>query len=152
MRTILALLACGACGGIEGDPIEGTVEIQYGESSPDLVVGSVVEDDNTPGLMLVQLGSDNVDCDTYLDVFLSFSNPEGTFLYFSVDRLPGTYTDGFISAMRSDGGTTKINASSGSVTIDAVEPRVTGSVTFETTDDEVGTISASGTFDVKRCF
>lgn len=146
-------VACVAgCGGIDGEPIEGTVTMQYGDDAPDLVVGSVVEDENTPGLMLVQLGTDNVDCDTYLDVFLSFSNPEGTFVYFSVDRVPGTYTDGFISAMRSSGNSTKINATSGSVTIDAVEDRVIGSVTFETTDDEVGTISASGTFDVKRCF
>jgi hypothetical protein len=152
MRIILALALCGACGGIEGEPMEGTLEMQYGDTTADFVVGAAVEDENTPGLMLVQVGTDNVDCDTYLDVFLSFSNPEGHFLYFSVDVAPGTYTDGFISAMQSEGGSTKINSTSGSVTIDSVDGRIVGSVEVDTTDDEFGTISASGTFDVVRCF
>ncbi len=132
--------------------MEGTLEMQYGDTAAKFVVGAAVEDENTPGLMLVQVGTDNVDCDTYLDVFLSFSNPEGHFLYFSVDQAPGTYDDGFVSAMRSSGGSTRINTSSGSVTIDSVDGRIIGSVEFDTTDEEVGTISASGTFDVVRCF
>ena len=43
-------------------------------------------------------------------------------------------------------------AARGSIVIDAVEPRVTGRVTFTTTDDEIGTISVTGSFDVVRCF
>jgi len=41
---------------------------------------------------------------------------------------------------------------SGTVTIDTVMPRVTGSLTFMTTDQDVGTIAVSGNFDIKRCF
>jgi len=133
--------------------MEGTIAIQYGSSSPDLVVGAAVQDENAPEKMLVQVGSNNVDCDTYLDVLFSFDSPEGTFLYFSVDKVPGEYPDGFISAMHSEDNSTKVNATSGSVTIDSVDGRIIGTVnTFATTDDEVGDISASGTFDVVRCF
>lgn len=38
------------------------------------------------------------------------------------------------------------------VTIDTIDTRVTGSLTFSTTDQKVGTISVSGNFDVKKCF
>jgi hypothetical protein len=152
MRKIIGLLLCAGCGGIEGEPIEGDIAIQYGDSSPDLVVGTAVQDENDPALMLVQIGSNNVDCDTYLDRLFSFTNPEGTFVFFSVDQAPGAYDDGFVAAMRSDNNNTKVNQAPGSITIDTVEPRVSGSVTFSTTDEEVGEITASGTFDVLRCF
>lgn len=154
MRIISALtLAGAACGGIEGEPLEGTIQIEYGPSRPALVVGAAVAHRDAPGRMLVQLGSNHVDCDTYLDVLFSFTNPEGTFLYFTVDRAPGEYVDNSISAMVSENNSTKINVAFGSVTIDTVDPRVTGTVTmFETTDEEVGRIAASGTFDVVKCF
>jgi hypothetical protein len=154
MRIVLALaLATAACGGDDGEPITGSIAMDYGGDAAAFKVGSVVEDENTPGKMIVQVGTNDVNCDTYLDNLFSFNNPKGTFLYFSVDPAPGTYTDFFINAMRSDGDGTKINASFGSVTIDTVDGRVTGTVNeFDTTDDEVGTITASGTFDVLKCF
>jgi hypothetical protein len=102
--------------------------------------------------MLVQLGTDEVDCETYLDRFLSFDNPEGTFVYFSVAQAPGSDAQALVSAMKSNNNSTSINSTFGVVTIDAIDPRVTGSVTFSTTDDEVGTISVAGGFDVVRCF
>jgi hypothetical protein len=152
MRRILAALVCVGCGGIEGEPIEGTIAMQYGDSAPELVVGAVVQDENVPEEMLVQIGSDNVDCDTYLDTFFSFNTFGGHFVYFSVPKVPGTNDMAFVSAMRSEDDTTKINTSQGVVTIDTVEPRVTGTVTFDTTDEEVGEITVSGSFDVLRCF
>jgi hypothetical protein len=152
MRIIWAL-ALAACGGTSGEPIEGDVSINYGGDTIDFIVGAVVEDENTPGQMLVQLGTDKIDCDSNLDNLFSFNNPDGTFLFFSVDQEPGTYTDGFISAMRADGGSTHINSSTGSVTIEIVGDRVTGTVDeFSTTDDEVGEITAGGSFDVLKCF
>jgi len=152
MRTLVLSLVVVGCGGPGGEPIEGDITMQYGGDSPDMKVGTVVQDENDPNSMLVQIGTQGVGCDTYLDVFFSFDVPHGTFLYFSVDKAPGTYTGTFVSAMRSTGNSIKINSAQGDVTIDAVEPRVTGSVTFSTDDDEVGTISASGSFDVLRCF
>lgn len=153
MRTILGLvLVVVGCGGIDGEPIEGTITMQYGDASPTMVVGAAVQDENAPDEMLVQIGSDNVDCDTYLDVFLSFETFGGHFVYFSVPKVPGTDDSGFVSAMRSVNNSTKINSAPGMVTIDAVEPRITGSVTFATSDEEIGEILVSGTFDVVRCF
>ncbi|HWO22461.1 MAG TPA: hypothetical protein VNO30_27070 [Kofleriaceae bacterium] len=151
MRHFWLIFVLG-CGGTSGERIEGDVAIEYGSSSPDLVVGAAVQDENDPALMLVQIGSDNVDCDTYLDRFLDFNLPSGTFVYFSVDKAAGSYADSFVSAMQTDDGSTKVNVASGSVTIDAVEPRVTGRVTLTTTDDEIGTIAVTGSFDVVRCF
>jgi hypothetical protein len=116
------------------------------------VVGAAVQDENDPNLMLVQIGSDNVDCDTYLDNFISFSNPKGHFVFFSVEKIAAAFDDASVAAMRTEGNSSKTNFTTGSVTIVGVEPRVSGSVTFSTTDDEVGEISVNGTFDVVRCF
>lgn len=151
MRHLWLIFGLG-CGGVSGERIEGDVAIEYGSSSPDLVVGAAVQDENDPALMLVQIGSDKVDCDTYLDRFLDFNLPSGTFVYFSVDKAAGSYADSFVSAMKTDDGSTTVNVASGSVTIDAIEPRVTGRVTLTTTDDEIGTIAVTGSFDVVRCF
>ncbi len=151
MRIIwaLALAACGT----SGEPIEGDISINYGGDTIDFAVGAVIEDENTPGQMLVQLGTDKIDCDSNLDNLFSFNNPDGTFLFFSVLPEPGTYTDGFLSAMRSDNNSVHINSSTGSVTITTVGDRVIGTVDeFSTTDEEVGEITAGGSFDVLKCF
>ncbi len=151
MRIIwaLALAACGS----SGEPIEGDISINYGGDAIGFAVGAVIEDENTPGQMLVQLGTDKIDCDTNLDNLFSFNNPEGTFLFFSVVPEPGTYTDGFVSVMHTDGGSTRINATNGSVTITTVDGRVTGTLDeLSTTDEAVGEITASGSFDVLKCF
>lgn len=146
--VVTLIVGCGT----SGEPLSGDVAVHYGSDTPDLVVGTAVRTADTTDQMLVQLGTDEVDCDTYLDVFLSFDNPEGTFVYFNVPDQPGDYADAFVSVMKSEDRSTHTNLSSGAVTITAVEPRVTGTVTFDTTDDEVGEISVAGSFDVKRCF
>ena len=46
----------------------------------------------------------------------------------------------------------RVISPAGMVTIDAVMPRVTGSLSFMDTDMTVGDISVMGNFDVKRCF
>src|SRR5437867_1363197 len=106
--VLVCLIGCGP----DGEPIKGDITIHYGGDTTKMEVGTVVQDQNTPGNMLVQIGSDNVDCSTYLDVFLSFSNPSGTFVYFSVDKTtPGTDANAYVSVMRSTGTHTSINES-----------------------------------------
>jgi hypothetical protein len=146
------LIFCLGCGGTSGEKLEGDVSIAYGSSSPDLVVGAAVQDENVPGEMLVQIGSDNVDCDTYLDHFLDFDLPSGTFVYFSVPKVAGAHPQNTVAAMKTSGNSTSVNLGTGAVTITASEPRVTGTVTFTTTDEDVGTIAVTGSFDVVRCF
>jgi hypothetical protein len=148
---VLGLATLAACGD-SGEPMKGDVVVTYGSSTPKMDVGTAVQDEESPGKMLVQFGTDEVDCDSYLDVFLDFDLPSGTFIYFSVDKMTGTYASASVSAMKNTKNSTSINSTNGMVTITAVEPRVTGTVTFTTTDEEVGVISATGSFDVKRCF
>ena len=103
--------------------------------------------------MLVQIGSDNVDCDTYLDVFFDLSAPSGYFVYFAVPKLPGTYDQQSITIEFNTSRDFNGYQSFGSAVIDTVDPeRVTGSVTFAADDEEIGAIAVSGTFDVVRCF
>lgn len=151
MRQLLLVVGIVGCG-TSGEPLEGDVSVDYGGDRPDLAVGSAVVHRDDTANMLVQLGSDDVDCETYLDELFLFSGPEGTFVYFSVPQTTGTHAQAYVAVMKSEDNSSHTNIASGMVTIDAVEPRVTGSVTFSTTGDDVGAISVSGSFDVKRCF
>ena len=152
MKHLALLLVVLAACGDSGEPMKGDVTVNYGSSRPSMKYGTAVAAEDNPNEMLVQFGSGAVDCDTYLDVFLDFSLPEGTFIYFVVDRTPGTHAQTSVSAMKNDDDSTSINTTNGSVTIDTVADRVTGRVTFSTTDDEAGQITADGSFDVKTCF
>ena len=150
MRTWFLLVAVGC--GTSGEPLKGDVSLQYGTSSPKLVVGAAVADKDTPGHMLVQLGTDHVDCSTNING-IEIGFPSGTYVYFSEDAMtPGTDAQAFIEVMNSSGNNVNINGAGGMVTIDSIDTRVKGSLTFTTTDDKVGAISVSGSFDVKRCF
>ncbi|MBA3391089.1 MAG: hypothetical protein H0T89_00510 [Deltaproteobacteria bacterium] len=146
----LGVLGCGGGGG-GGEPITGTIAMQYGDSSPALVVGSAIQSSMATN-MLVQIGSDNVDCDTNLVDIEGFEFPKGSFVYFDVAKAPGSHPTAGVTVMKSTSDMVNINGSTGMVTIDSAGDRVTGSVTFTTTDNDVGTISVSGTFDVLRCF
>ena len=145
---LLLLIGCGA----SGEPMKGDVMFAYGTDHPNLAFGAAVEDKDTPGAMLVQFGDDNVDCGTDLNS-QGFGGPSGNYVYFSVDATAtGPQADAYITVEHSTGNHISINESSGTVTIDTNTPRVTGSLTFMTTDNEVGDITVSGNFDVKRCF
>lgn len=153
MKHAWGCLLLIACGGTSGEPMKGSIAFTYGTAMPKMSVGAAVMNKDTPGQMLVQIGDDSVDCSTYLDAGITFSAPSGTFAYFSVDATtPGTDTTAYISVEHSGGNHISINESTGTVTIDSVMPRVTGSLTFMTTDQDVGMIEVSGNFDVKRCF
>ena len=146
------LLAVAACGP-SGEPMKGDIMYTYGSSHPKMVVGAAIEDTQTAGNMLVELGDDNIDCSVNLDRFVLFGGPAGTYVFFSVNATtPGTDANVFISAEQATHSSTNINEASGTVTIDTIDTRVTGSLTFSTTDDKIGTISVSGNFDVKKCF
>jgi hypothetical protein len=151
MRHAWVFLGALGCG-ISGEPINGDITMSYGSSAPEMAVGTAVQTTDQPDKMLVQIGTDHVECDTYLDVFLDFNAPEGHFVYFHVDKVPGVHAQAAIDVMKVKGNSTSINGTFGMVTIDAAEPRVTGSLTVTTEDQDVGTISVSGTFDVVRCF
>jgi len=74
-------------------------------------------------------------------------------VYFSVNKTtPGTDTMAFVTAETSSGNHIDADSTNGTVTIDAIDARVTGSVTFSSSTQDVSTITANGTFDVKRCF
>jgi hypothetical protein len=142
----LLLVACGT----SGEPMKGDVALTYGTDMPKLVVGTAVADKSTPGAMQVQMGDDNVDCGTYLGDLIF--GPSGTFVFFSVDAMtPGTHSDVFITVLHDTGNHSSSNSTGGTVTIESVSPRVTGSLSFETTESDVGMITVNGSFDVKRC-
>ena len=148
--ALLGGVGCGGDGG--GEPIMGSISLQYGSAAPDLKVGAVVQDAGSDTKMIVQVGTDNVDCDTNLEKLDSASDfPKGSFVFFTTAMAPGA-TSGFVSVMKSTSNSVSIHSASGMVTITAIEPRVTGSLTFTTTDEEIGTISVGGDFDIIRCF
>jgi len=151
MRHLWMVLAIGCGGGTSGEPLMGTVSLTYGDAKPKMVVGTAVQNEESPSKMLVQIGSDNVDCSTYLDVFLDFDVPSGTFVYFNVPKVAGT-DNGSVAVLHRSGNSIATNEGPGTVTINTVDARVTGTVTFATVDEEVGNILVAGTFDVKKCF
>jgi len=155
MTTILAV----GCAGESGEPIDGTVAIMVGDTTITPTVGAAIEFRSNSMLVdgalvrdhrvktLVVIGTTDVSCSTNINSQLA----QGTYLSFEVSRTPGMQSS-FGSVIRLEMGSSHINSEMANVVIDSIDPRVTGSVTFITTDDMVGPISAAGTFDVIRCF
>ncbi len=148
MKRLLVLLA--ACGSSHsGEPQMGTATVQYGSTTRMMTTGSAIMDTQTPGNMIIQLGDDGVSCSTNLNQSLDLS---GMFATMSVSSsAPGTNPNADITVIYAANNNINIEGASGMVTVDAIDTRVTGSVTFTTTGS-AGTISATGTFDVKKCF
>ena len=144
----LAAIAAAACGGDNEEPIAGDVAIGYGDETITPTVGAALDSgDGDPNKALVVIGTRGVSCET-----TNASNlRKGTYLTFTIDRVVGSQSP-FVSVIRIDSGSAHLNGSAGQVTIDAIEDRVTGSVVVDTSDAEIGAISAAGTFDVVRCF
>lgn len=147
LYVLLGLAAVPACGAEDGEPIGGDVTITVGDEVIEPTVGAALPDDQDPTKALIVVGTRDISCATTITTPLK----RGTYLMFSIDPAVGMQTV-FTSVIRVESSGSHLNGSSGEVTIDSVEDRVTGSVTFDTTDDEVGPITAAGTFDVLRCF
>ncbi|MBS1119832.1 MAG: hypothetical protein H6Q90_2060 [Deltaproteobacteria bacterium] len=147
LAVSIAALAAGCGRDDSGEPIDGTIAITVsGETiTPD--VGAAIDDPDDATKALVILGTRDISCSTRINSRLA----AGTYLTFAIDRTMGTQA-GFISVIRVEGGSANLNGSPGEVIIDGIADRVTGSLTFDTTDDQVGPITATGTFDVRRCF
>ena len=151
--AVLGVLVAGCNGGASGEPSGGTVSIVVGDKTIAPTVGAAIElvssppspDDATKAMVI--LGTSGISCATDLNSRLD----AGTYLTFNIPRAAMTLM-GFVSVIRVDGSSAHLNATTGDIVIDAIDPRVAGTVSFTTTDDQVGTISASGTFDVIRCF
>lgn len=148
---LLLLLLVVGCDSDGGEPIEGTITMQYGDKNPAMLVGAAVQHEGDDD-MLVQIGSKNVGCGTYLEDFLDFDAPGGHFVYFSVPKTPATYEQNSVSVDRNTSNESRSYQAFGNVVIDSVGERVTGSLTFAVIDDEIGPIAVSGSFDVLRCF
>lgn len=145
--AIIAVLAAAACGGDDGEPISGTITISVGGDAIAPTVGAAIEDADSPGSALVILGTRDINCGTDLESALK----AGTYLSFSLEPTEGAQQV-FMSVIRVTGGSFHLNGSSGDVNVDGFADRITGDLTFSTTDDDDGEITASGTFDVLRCF
>lgn len=146
---LLLAIGCGSSGG-GGEPQHGTASAQYGTTTHAMTVGAAILDPNVAGNMIVELGNDNVSCGVDLD---NEFPPSGLYVYFSVSKTtPGTDANATVTVISSSGNNIDADTSNGTVTVDAIDTRVTGSVTFSSSTQTVSTITATGTFDVKKCF
>lgn len=146
---MLFAIGCGTSGG--GEPLMGNVAIQVGSKMPDLTTGSAIKDKDDSTKMIVQLGTDHVDCKT--DLNGSFFAEGGTYVFFAEDAsTPGTDANATVNVETVNGNMIDVLLSDGTVTISTIDTRVTGSINFTATDQNLGAVSVSGNFDVKRCF
>ena len=128
----------------------GTASVTYGTSTGAMRVGAAIADPNVAGNMIVELGTDNIDCSVNVDDEFP---PPGLYVYFSESKTtPGADTQATVTAVSSSSNHIDADTSSGMVTIDAIDARVTGSVTFSSSTQDIANIAATGTFSVKRCF
>lgn len=126
--------------------MSGTVEIVVGGNAVKPTSGAALENENDPSRMEIWFGNSGIDCNTSTE-----NTPKGTSFTTSVPKMIGQH-DASGSVWRASSTSLHVNGSDAAVTIDAIEDRVTGSVVFDTTDDEDGLITVMGTFDVVRCF
>lgn len=144
LAVTLLLGGFAACGGESGEPIGGDIAIVVGGETVNPSVGAAIADEN--GAALVILGTRDITCDTRLETPLK----PGTYLTFTVDRNVGAQTP-MVSVIRVQTGGAHLNGTAGMVAVDGVGDRITGSVMMTTTDDELGDITVTGTFDVTNC-
>lgn len=124
--------------------------MQVGDTFPALAVGTVVQHRDDPDLMLVQFGTNEVFCDSYLDDFET-EQPEGTFVYFPIAKAPGTYSNTLVDALIVEDGSMAAYGTGTDVTLTTVGERVTGNFMYESLETDYGDIFVSGNFDVVSC-
>jgi hypothetical protein len=115
-------------------------------------VGAAIADTQDPTKMIVQLGSDHVTCSMDLLHGMSFP-PQGSYIYFEFDRMtPGTDAMANFGTVDFAGNKINIDQGQGTAHVTAIDSRVTGDLTYSSPNGTGGPITASGTFDVKKCF
>lgn len=150
MRAVaLAMLGVlAACGDEGGEPMTGTLAIDWGEDHVVPTIGTTFENPDEPTQMWVLIGtSSGLDCGTDLQSTID----KGVYVMFSADRTAPGSTTTLITVIHVEPGSAQFRGTSSPIVIDAIGERVTGSLTMESTDDEVGRIAAAGTFDVINC-
>lgn len=144
----LGVVACGSASG--GEPQNGNATVTWGSTTDAMTVGSAIRSASGATAITVQLGNDNVSCST--DLNNSFP-PPGLYLVFDIDAsTPGTNSQATIAGIHSSGSHIDFDEATGMTTVTSIDTRVMGSLTFMTTDSTGATVTASGTFDVKKCF
>ena len=143
---LFALAACGGGGG--GEDIAGTITFEYGSTHIVPDTGVALQDDRVdPESYVIMLGDLDIDCD-----FLDSRVRDGTFLTIQLPLPPAAgMSTSFVFMTHIEDQSASTNGTTSDVTITTVGDRIAGMVTFSTTDDEVGAITASGTFDVFSC-
>jgi len=145
---LLAILCSQACGGDDGgDPLlSGSVSGSYDGDAFDVAYGFA-----TPyqGQILIALGDSNLHCGSQD----APNPPGGRSAAISVPMLEvGSYTSVFVQMFNNVGSFEGVGANSGSVELTAVSAEsVSGSVSFDYTDDQSRSFTLSGTFEVINC-
>ena len=149
MRHGLLLALLAACGGDDGEPLGGDITFAVGDEVVTPTTGAAIRDGRDRTLQMIILGTRDISCATTLDTPLR----KGTYLTLLIDpaQAPGTQ-DAMVSMVRVISSGSLINGAITSVTVDELDQRLTGSVTFTTDDpDQAITLAASGSFDVVNC-
>ncbi len=154
-RTLLvAFGALAACASEPtGERNRGDATFVYDGDSAPLIVGSAIEAADDPSMMIVQLGTDRVDCEFDLGRVSSMPGmPDGYFVSFALPKT-GVIDAPYVHVQRGDGSESWHRFATGIVGLDSVGERVTGTVSFSLQPFEsVREIEVLGRFDVKRCF
>lgn len=141
LALLFTLMACTS-----GEPIQGTVTIRVGNDVTTPDSGAALVDWYEDTKVMVLLGNDGFDCDT-----TETSPIRHTMLAFSIAPMTGEQ-HALVQVGFPQGTHYHLDGSTTDVTIDAIDDRVRGTVAFDTTSTTGEAISASGAFDVKRCF
>lgn len=146
VRLAIAFALC-ACGSDPGEPLAGTLAIVVDGVTTLPTVGAAIRDGDGA---IVIAGTRDISCSTTIDDPLK----AGTYVTMPI-ALETSAQMPFVSVIRVVTGGTLFNGGTGTVTVDGLGGRVTGSVMLTTIDSTEGgdiTIEAAGTFDVARCF
>jgi hypothetical protein len=96
------------------------------------------------------IGTRDISCSTNLESPLR----KGTYVTMVIDPVVGTQAEALVTVIRVESSATLFNGALDEVTIDTVDGRLTGSVSFmiqDQTDDVTTDLAAIGSFDVENC-
>lgn len=142
-------IGCSSSGG--GEPQLGDATLNWGSTAIHMSTGAAILDTSASGSMRVQFGNDNVDCKTDLD---KTEPPAGSYVYFTAPMVTGAVANADVTIIKFSGNHISIDITGGMANIATLDTRVTGTLTFMTTDTDAtpNTVTMTGGFDVKKCF